>query len=135
MNPEWRHNSSKYAFWSHKIATLSIKDVPEAWAEALRQRAARNHRSLQGELMSIIEQAANESRLSSNAPSTGPAPTPRASRQQGAVVGQDRFGHPIIRRGWKTIEQIAAEHRQNYPEPIQGGPLAVDIIREDRDSR
>jgi plasmid stability protein len=30
---------------------LSIKDVPEEIAEALRQRAARNHRSLQGELM------------------------------------------------------------------------------------
>ena len=37
---------------------LSIKDVPEALAQSLRERAARNHRSLQGELMSIIEQAA-----------------------------------------------------------------------------
>lgn len=32
-------------------ADLSIKDVPEDVAEALRQRAARNHGSLQGELM------------------------------------------------------------------------------------
>lgn len=39
------------------MSNLSIKDVPEAWAESLRQRAARNHRSLQGELMAIIEQA------------------------------------------------------------------------------
>ena len=38
-----------------KMATISIKDVPDLWAEALRQRAARNHRSLQGELMAIIE--------------------------------------------------------------------------------
>ena len=37
------------------MATISIKDVPDPWAEALRQRAARNHRSLQGELMAIIE--------------------------------------------------------------------------------
>ena len=37
------------------MANLSIKDVPEAWTEALRQRAARNHRSLQGELMAIVE--------------------------------------------------------------------------------
>lgn len=40
------------------MPNLSIKDVPEDLAEFLRQRAARNHRSLQGELMSIIEAAA-----------------------------------------------------------------------------
>jgi plasmid stability protein len=39
------------------MANISIKDVPEQWAEALRLRAARNHRSLQGELMFLIEQA------------------------------------------------------------------------------
>ena len=37
--------------------TLSIKNVPEKLAERLRQRAARNHRSLQGELMAILENA------------------------------------------------------------------------------
>ena len=36
---------------------LSIKAVPEQLAEALRQRAAQNHRSLQGELMHILETA------------------------------------------------------------------------------
>jgi plasmid stability protein len=34
---------------------LSIKNVPEDLAEALRERAGRNHRSLQGELMHILE--------------------------------------------------------------------------------
>lgn len=34
---------------------LSVKDVPDALAEALRDRARRNHRSLQGELMAMIE--------------------------------------------------------------------------------
>lgn len=38
--------------------TLSVKNVPENLAERLRQRAARNHRSLQGELMAILEDAA-----------------------------------------------------------------------------
>ena len=42
---------------------LSIKDVPDAWAQRLRERAARNHRSLQGELMSIIERAALQEEL------------------------------------------------------------------------
>jgi len=39
---------------------LSVKSVPEAVAERLRRRAARNHRSLQGELLSILTQAADE---------------------------------------------------------------------------
>jgi hypothetical protein len=37
---------------------LSIKNVPDEIAEELRERADRNHRSLQGELMAIIEEAA-----------------------------------------------------------------------------
>ena len=41
---------------------LSIKNVPEALAAKLRERAERNHRSLQGELMAILEAAAYETR-------------------------------------------------------------------------
>jgi antitoxin FitA len=37
---------------------LSIKNVPDAIAQRLRQRAARHHRSLQDELLAIIEEAA-----------------------------------------------------------------------------
>jgi plasmid stability protein len=39
---------------------LSIKSVPDALAERLRQRAARNRRSLQRELMTIVEAAVAE---------------------------------------------------------------------------
>ena len=39
---------------------LSIKNVPETLAAKLRKRAERNHRSLQGELMAILENAATE---------------------------------------------------------------------------
>jgi antitoxin FitA len=34
--------------------TLTIKNVPEPVAEALRQRAAANHRSLNGELLALV---------------------------------------------------------------------------------
>ncbi|HXO40360.1 MAG TPA: Arc family DNA-binding protein [Thermoanaerobaculia bacterium] len=34
---------------------LSIKRVPDHVVERLRERAARNHRSLQGELMAMLE--------------------------------------------------------------------------------
>ncbi len=37
--------------------SLSIKDVPEHLARALRARARHNHRSIQGELMDILETA------------------------------------------------------------------------------
>ena len=36
---------------------LSIKNVPYDLAEKLRHRALKNHRSLQGELMAILEEA------------------------------------------------------------------------------
>jgi antitoxin FitA len=39
---------------------LSIKNVPDEIAEELRKKAVRNHRSLQGELMAIIEEAAGK---------------------------------------------------------------------------
>ncbi len=36
---------------------LSIKNAPDDVVQRLRERAVRNHRSLQGELMAIIEDA------------------------------------------------------------------------------
>ena len=41
---------------------LSIKNVPEEIAEKLRRLAQRHHRSLQGELMSILKQSVYEER-------------------------------------------------------------------------
>lgn len=37
--------------------TLSVKNVPTAVAKRLKERAARNHRSRQGELQAILEEA------------------------------------------------------------------------------
>lgn len=97
------------------MPNMSIKDVPEEIAEALRQRAARNHRSLQGELMAMVSEAVG------HGPATGAAP---------------RSGdHGGTRVGWRTTEDIAAELRRRFPEPVTGVPLGVDIIRAERDSR
>lgn len=107
------------------MTNLSVKDVPDDLAERLRQRAARNHRSLQGELMAIIEQAANE-------------PEPQVARPVPSNVKDPDVGwsaSPPVRRGSKSIEQVAAEHRIRFPQPIARGPRAVDIIRADRDAR
>ncbi len=37
--------------------SLSIKNVPDDVAERLRERAKRNHRSIQGELLAILEES------------------------------------------------------------------------------
>jgi plasmid stability protein len=42
---------------------LSVKNVPDELAARLRERAERNHRSLQGELMAILEAAATDSHV------------------------------------------------------------------------
>lgn len=46
---------------------LSIKNAPDDVVQRLRERAERHHRSLQGELMAIIEAASRESHFSSPA--------------------------------------------------------------------
>jgi plasmid stability protein len=43
-----------------KTVTLSVKHVPNQLARRLRERAAANHRSLQGELRAILEAAGQE---------------------------------------------------------------------------
>ena len=103
---------------------LSIKAVPDALAQRLRERAERNHRSLQGELMALIERAAAE-----------PVEPDAAAAARTAASRQHAFASSGVRRGTKTIEQIAAEHRLLYPKPFTNLPLAVDIIRRDRDTR
>ena len=42
---------------------LSIKNAPDHVVEQLRRRAERHHRSLQGELMAIIEAAAMKEQI------------------------------------------------------------------------
>lgn len=44
--------------------SLSVKNVPESLAAALRRRARRHHRSLQGELLAILQDAVAPARAS-----------------------------------------------------------------------
>ena len=104
------------------MPNLSIKDVPEAWAETLRQRAARNHRSLQGELMALVEEAVQ-------------ATPDLQSRSKGTVVGYDRRGQPIVQRGWKSVEDVLATLRAKYPEPSTDLPTSIEILRAEREAR
>jgi antitoxin FitA len=103
-----------------KMATISIKDVPDLWADALRQRAARNHRSLQGELMAMIELSL--------------AGVPQAATAGPAIGSAWRVPDGALREG-KSVEQVAREMATKYPQPVANVPQGVDITRTDRDAR
>lgn len=57
MVPKWI-----FSLEAAMAVTLSIKNVPDRLAGQLRRRAARNHRSVQGELLAILEQSLAEDR-------------------------------------------------------------------------
>lgn len=86
---------------------LSIKNVPDDIAQALRERAARNHRSLQGELLRLLEAAARE---------------PGAARPP---------EQPSAWAGSLDIEQAAERARRLFP---QGTESSVGYIRSLRDN-
>ena len=45
------------------MKSLSIKNVPDELVERLKTRAKRNHRSMQGEMLAIMEEAVPSGRL------------------------------------------------------------------------
>ena len=91
---------------------LSIKNVPLEVVQQWRDRAAANHRSLQGELLALVTREAGAPRM-------------------GVEAGSSRHA----RTGHKSIEQIVAEQLDRNPKPIRKGERAVDLIRKDRDQR
>jgi len=98
------------------MPNLSIKNVPGEVLEKLRERAVRHHRSIQGELMALLSAA-----LASAPSDAGPPATNDILQMR--------------RSGTRRIEEIAAEHRQRQKKPLKRGPLAVDLIRAERDAR
>jgi len=89
---------------------LSIKNVPENVARKLRERAAQHHRSLQGELMAILEDAVNGPNLArangtdaKYETETGASSTPPPDRlleRLGAITGD---------RGIDTSKRLTRE--------------------------
>jgi len=109
---EWFHYEAILKPHGMTVPNLSIKNVPAEVVESLRERASVNHRSLQGELLALVSQAA-----------ACTSSTPAAEPAQG------------IRTGHKSIEQIAAEHRQQIKRPVSKGRWSTELIRQDRDAR
>ena len=86
---------------------LSVKNVSEALAAKLRERAERNHRSLQGELMAILEAAASD-------PQVGRANTAGAAYDAGPTTRAadsllDRLMAIAGDRGIDTTKRLTRE--------------------------
>jgi plasmid stability protein len=97
------------------MPSLSIKDVPEPLLEAIRRRAARHHRSLQGELMALISQAAAE--------------------EPGADIPADHSTKKPAVEPSKSFAEAAADFRRRFPSPPGSrSESSVDFIREMRDT-
>ena len=97
------------------MPNLSIKNVPEQVVARLRQRAVEHHRSLQGELLDLVCRASEE--------------------DEEDVQGAGSSGKKGEKSGWLSIEEIAAELELSQRKATTDLPLAVDIIRQDRDAR
>lgn len=69
--------------------TLSIKQVPDGVAAKLRQRAARNHRSLQRELLALVECAVAEPERRPATPLLARESEPRYAGDHEPVVDSD----------------------------------------------
>ena len=102
------------------MPTLSIKDVPEPVAQALREKARLNHRSLQGELMAMVMQAVQPGQqVAGHGLEAGPA-----------------FGMAARpASGLKSIEQIARERLGGRSRVDRSAPRSGARIRSDRDTR
>ena len=104
--------------------TFTIKQIPDALADALRERAASNRRSLQGELLLILESsvgAPTRHIAEPPAPAYAPATPKRAASRT-----------PARRNGKLTLDEVWQRARK------LGGATpseSTDLIRRDRDAR
>ena len=100
--------------------TLTIKQVPERLAKRLRARAAASHRSLQGELISILYEAAGEPAAAVTEPE---APSYQIKRKpQRAPVHGRRL---TLSELWERAQQLGGESPSE----------SVEIVRRLRDER
>ncbi|MFN6994229.1 MAG: FitA-like ribbon-helix-helix domain-containing protein [Aquincola tertiaricarbonis] len=96
---------------------LSIKGVPDAWAQRLRERAAQHHRSLQGELMALLGAAVGDEAT----------PMPVQSARMPAARTAGLAARPL------SVDEAAQRARGRFgADPVASG-RSTDILRALRD--
>jgi len=86
---------------------LSVKNVPDALAELLRRRASANRRSLQKELLSILEAA--------------------VGRGEPSAIGAASSSQLPL-----TVDELAAISRQLFPVDTESSVAYLRALRESR---
>ncbi len=115
----WNHNGSM-------AVTLTIKKVPVALARELRRRATAHHRSLQGELLLLLEAAAAEPVLAVREPAAPFKVTKASNATKRRTTPEGRL---TLTEVWERSRRITAG-----ASPVPSGESA-DIVRRDRDAR
>ena len=105
MDWVWCYNGSDM----DAFVNLSVKNVPASLVRRLRERAKRNHRSMQGELMTILEE----------------------SLDYGAIMET----RAVYRAGTDAAMDAADVHRMARGLNLRTGSDSTRLIREDRDAR
>lgn len=101
---------------------FSVKRVSDEVARRLRERAERNHRSLQRELLSILEAAA----LAEAGPDRVAEPRPAPYSKSAPVRGRSKGDRLTLDELWERARRLGG--------PIPG-ESAASLIRRDRDER
>ncbi|MFZ9967912.1 MAG: FitA-like ribbon-helix-helix domain-containing protein [Steroidobacteraceae bacterium] len=104
---------------------FSVKNVPETTAEALRSRARHNRRSLQQELLSILELAALES--------SATAISEPAAKAYASGAPKGKRGKVTAPSGQLSLKELWDRARRYGPSI--GGESSTVLIRRDRDAR
>jgi antitoxin FitA len=84
--------------------TLTIRNVPDEIAERLRTRAERNHRSLQGEMMALLEQSVGERGLGEEVREYRSQSAPKLTFEE--VVGRAKKRGPLRSEAERKEESI-----------------------------
>jgi len=104
--------------------TLTIKGVPDSIAEQLRARAAANHRSLQGELAAILENAILQNAQHARQP---PPPVYTAKRVSNPALRKvPAHGRPL------TLEELWERSRRLGPKSKSESVAIVRALRDER---
>ncbi len=110
--------------------TLTIKQVPDRVAQKLRSRAAASHRSLQGELMAILEEAVFQGAAEAREPETAPYVAKRTRAAKTAASGR------VAAHGKRlTLSELWERSSRLGPRSKSESTAIIRTLRDERHGR